>query len=87
MRITICGKRWNLRRVPYLGDARGDCSSPNVKGKEIRVLSGLKDEEELEVLIHEMLHASNWSLDETHVSTVAEDIASALWKLGYRKAE
>ena len=43
------------------------------------------DDEELEILIHEMLHACFWDLDEEVVSEVGRDLSKALWKMGYRK--
>lgn len=88
MRVKILGKFWTLRFVPTLGTVehplRGDCASPSTKNKSIRVLSGLRGEERLEVLIHEMLHAADWYRDEEWVGEVASDIARAVTKLGYK---
>ena len=83
MRIRILNKRWRLRFAPNLAN-RGDCPGPAAKHKEIRVLSGLRGEERLEVLIHEMLHAAGWHIDEAFVEQFARDVARALWRLGYR---
>ncbi len=83
MRITILGKHWNLRFAPNMAD-RGCCDSPGCKKKGIRILSSLKGEERLEVLIHEMLHAAGWHIDEEFVERFANDCARALWRLGYR---
>ena len=83
MRIRILNKRWRLRFAPNLAN-RGDCDGPAAKHKEIRVLSGLRGEERLEVLIHEMLHAAGWHIDEAFVEQFARDVARALWRLGYR---
>ena len=41
-------------------------------------------EERLEVLIHEMLHAAYWDLDESAIEGAAADVARVLWRLGYR---
>jgi hypothetical protein len=35
-------------------------------------------------VIHELLHAAHWDLDELAVEETAEDLARVLWKLGYR---
>ena len=86
MRITILAKRWNLRFAPNMAD-RGDCDSPDCKQKGIRVLSTLKGEERLEVLIHEMLHAAGWHIDEEFVEQFAHDCARTLWRLGYRNTD
>jgi len=83
MRVTVCGKRWNLKFVA-LKVNRGDCSPPESARKVIRVHAGLRGEERLEVLLHELLHASHWIVDEEHVRRSAVDIARVLWRVGYR---
>jgi len=85
MLIKLLWKRWKLRFVPTLAkDKRGDIDPPETVGKTIRVLSGLKGQEKLEIIIHESLHAAFWFLDEEYVHTFAEDIAKVLWDLGLR---
>lgn len=84
MKISLFGKRWNLR-FTTLRNNRGEIDSPKMKGKEIRIDSRLEGEEELEVLIHEMLHGAYWFIDEEYVDRAAKDIANALWRLNYRK--
>ena len=86
MRIYIRKKRWELVFEKLTG-CRGDCDSPESRGKRIRISRSLKGEEQLEVLIHEFLHAAYWDMDEEAVESAAADIARALWKLGYRKQE
>jgi len=44
----------------------------------------LVGERRLEVLIHEMLHACYWDLDEEAIDITARDIARVLFRLGYR---
>jgi len=86
MQVNLLGKRWGLRFAPNLGN-RGDCDPPNVPKKEIRVDSQLIGEERLEVLIHEMVHAAGWHIDEQFVERFAADVARALWRLGYRSGD
>ena len=86
IRIKILGKVWRLRIAPNMAN-RGDCDPPQQSGKEIRVSSALRDEERLEVLIHEFVHAAGWHIDETFVERFARDAARALWRLGYRDQE
>jgi len=83
MRLRLAGKQWILRFVPHLA-VNGDCDSPDTRNKTIRIAQQLRGEERLAVLIHEMLHATNWNLDETWVEKASTDIARALWRLGYR---
>ena len=86
IRIKILGKVWRLRFAPNMAN-RGDCDPPQQSGKEIRVSSALRDEERLEILIHEFVHAAGWHIDETFVERFARDAARALWRLGYRDQE
>jgi hypothetical protein len=85
--ITLRNKRYLLKQVPYMGDAIGHCSDPSDVNKTIRLKSGLKGEEELEVLIHEMLHACFWDIAEESIDEAGVDIARVLWRLGYRKTD
>ena len=85
MRVRIRGKQWTVKRE-RLSSARGICDHPEEPGRTIRIAKSLKDAEELEVLLHEMLHAAFWDLDEGVVETVSEDLSAALWRMGYRKA-
>jgi hypothetical protein len=46
----------------------------------------LRGEERLEVILHELIHAADWRLDESFVEPFAADAAAALVRLGYREA-
>lgn len=87
MKVKILGKCWNLIRCQLPGDRDGDCNSPSDIQKSIRVRSSLTGKREMEVLLHELLHAADWHKDETWVATVASDVAHILWRLGYRKVD
>jgi hypothetical protein len=41
--------------------------------------------EELEILLHEMLHGCYWDMDEEAITDTAQSISKALWRMGYRK--
>lgn len=83
MRIRVLNRFWNLRFAPNLAN-RGDCDPPDQAGKEIRISSTLSGEERLEVLVHELVHAAGWHIDETFAERFAGDVARVLWRLGYR---
>ncbi len=85
MRVHINGKRWDLRFTNLQG--HGQCDGPHIPNKEIRIRSNLKGEERLDTLIHEMLHAAMWSIDEEVIHAAASDIARVLWRLGYRDGD
>lgn len=80
MRHKIRGKMWNVRYAPNLKD-RGHCDPPDKKNKSIIIKQGLKGQELMELLIHEMLHCLLFlELDEDFVVMAADDISRALWK-------
>jgi len=85
MRIKVGNKYWNLIFTELDEDVGGECDSPDTHGKEIRISTDLKNQEELEVLLHELLHAADWSKDEEWVEEIAYNIAHILWGLGWRK--
>lgn len=89
MRVTILGKRWNLKFVPrsLRRGWFGQCSSPDQPNRTITVESGHPPERELNVVIHECLHATCFPLDEEYVTSAANDISRILWRLGWRKQQ
>jgi len=83
--ITVNGKRWRLMYSGHIGnDKDGYCTPPDEPGRTIAIRSTLDGVRRLEVELHEMLHAADWSKDEEWVRTVAHDLAKVLWRLGYR---
>lgn len=86
--IRLNGEQWNLTFAD-LEDHPNDgyCDDPKTKRRRIWVHEGLKNRRELEVLIHEMLHAVDWHKDEdSFIKPVARDIAKVLWSLGFRRS-
>lgn len=66
----------------------GECSSPDDKPRIVTVDSRVTGEEELDVILHELLHAAAWEvLGEDFVNSTATGIARLLYRLGYRKVE
>lgn len=63
----------------------GKCDPPDRRGKMILIDSRITGERELDTLIHEMLHAADWSKDEAWVSGLASDMARVLSRLGYAR--
>jgi hypothetical protein len=83
--VTVLGKRWQFVRKYLRGTADGYCEPPDTPGKQIVVHSALRGERELEVIIHELLHAGSWHLDESVVKEWAKDIARILTRDGWRR--
>ena len=86
MHIQIAGRRWRLTFVPrsLRRGWFGKCESAT---RSITIESGHPQKQELDTLIHEMLHASLDPVDEQYVQQTATDIARVLWRLGWRKTE
>lgn len=80
------GKRYRVLHLPpsKIKDALGKCSPPYKTGKTLKFDNTLKDLLQLEIYIHEALHAEYWDLDEEAIADAAYDLAKFLWKLGYR---
>ncbi len=85
----IRGKRYFIEFAPpsKMGPNDGTCESPYDKEKTIRISTGLAPTRELDVIIHELLHAALWDLDEKAIEETAKDISHLLWRLGYRKTD
>jgi len=85
MRVVIRNKAYQFQFVPKIEQgAKGMCDSPSAAGKRIRVLERLSGQDRLETIIHEILHACYWDMDEEAIHHPAADIARILWRLGYR---
>lgn len=88
MHIKILDKIYKFCREKLdLKENKGYCTSPKLKNKKIVVDESLKDEEELDIILHECLHAAFWFLDEEYVAEASKDFARILWRLGYRKKD
>jgi len=77
-------------------DYAGFCENPNVKKilnehPVIRIVEGLPynndkgSKEGLIYILHECLHAENWSKHEETIDRTAEEVGSLFWRLGYRR--
>ena len=56
----------------------GQCDSPSKPKPTIRINRKLKGFKRLEVLIHEILHACHWDLDEEAIDETAQVLATIL---------
>ncbi len=86
MHVTIRGKVWRLTascsRIPAGLD--GYCDNPTTRRKRILIRSGLKGRYLLDVLLHEIAHASLWDLGEKPIDSLATSLAHFLWEQGVR---
>ena len=84
MKVIIRGKAYRLRFADLPEDGDGLCDPPDKPGKTITINKWLKGERRLDVIIHELLHAAFWDMDEVPVNDAATDIARVLTRLGYK---
>ena len=82
MRCRLRKKYWTIRREKLPRKLDGLCDADH---RTITVQPHLTGERELDVLIHEMLHACHWDLAEESITETASDLARVLFRLGYRK--
>ena len=85
MRVKIGNKYWNLIFTKLDETTGWECYSPDTVNKQIRISNDIPDEEELDIVIHEFLHAADWSKDEEWVEQIAYDLSHILLKLGWKK--
>ena len=64
MRVKVAGRYWQLQFVNRLPKAWCVTDNPTRKNKGIRIRRSLKEADLLDTLIHELLHASQWSVGE-----------------------
>ena len=83
--FVMRGLRWGFRRRPLSIDDWGYCTDRTQKGRHIAIDEKATGRMELDVTIHELLHAAYPDLNEQAVTEAATDIASVLWRLGYRR--
>jgi hypothetical protein len=85
MRVRLGGKYWRLRFAANMKDY-GDMVDPGkAEGRLIRVGTWQGEEDTLDTIIHEALHASLPLLDEAAVHATANDLSRLLWRLRYRR--
>ncbi len=87
MRVSILGKFW---RLLFTKDGLGSknwglCDPPTLRDKAIRVDPDLKGQKRMEIIIHEVTHASGFHLSEEYVEEFARDLARILTKAGYHE--
>ena len=82
MRAYISGKHYTIDT----GRADGYCDDPSKDGRQILIPNSVRNtQRSLEVLIHEVLHASQWSASEAKVERTARDLSRILWRLKWRQ--
>ena len=82
--VHIGQKKWKIRVCAVPTDRLGDC---NDETGTIRVSNKLVGVDFVEVLLHELIHARWWCLDEGEVTEFAEEAAAVLEAFGITRGE
>lgn len=80
---------WGVVLDPFPRGEVGQCAHPMSSDEErlIYVRAGVHEQLLLDTLLHEMLHAAAWALDEDVVAEYATEAARVLYSLGWRRAK
>jgi len=82
--VHIGQKKWKIRVCRVPADRLGDC---NDETSTIRVSEKLVGVDFVEVLLHELIHARWWCLDEGEVTEFAEEASAVLEAFGVTREE
>lgn len=82
---VFCGKRWHVKDQSELEP--GDLGMCDYEEKTVYIPLEGDTVDELDVTIHEAIHATCRRLCEAEVNSAATSIAKLLWRLGWRKIE
>ncbi len=85
MRVRIGGKYWTLRFSGNLRDYGSMVDPGHAEGRLIRIGTWQGEQDTLDTIIHEALHAALPLLDEAAVHATANDLSRLLWRLRYRR--
>ena len=76
MQVSVRGKRWRLQFASITEN--GHIDRHDQPGKRILIRRGMSPELTLETVIHELMHAACWDIDEECVAASAEDQITAV---------
>lgn len=82
--VHIGDRRWRIEHAKCPADRDGDC---NWDLRRIRVHRTLRGVDLMRVLIHELLHARFWDLDEAAIDECGEVLSAVLDAEGFRQPD
>ena len=82
---TFNGRKYSLYTKLPVDGMTDTYSLDSQDAREINIFVDISTKNGLVTLIHEALHAENWSASEKVVDRVSTEIGSFLWRLGYRR--
>jgi len=82
VRVKINGQWWTITED---SDDRGSYGVCTFADRSIQLWPGLRGQRRLRTLIHETLHALDWSMPHPRVEKFERTIAKILWRDGWRR--
>jgi len=79
---TFNGRKYQIELEQSLD---GVCDQYKCNERYISVFAKHHSQNELITIIHECLHAENWTKKEEPIDRISTEIGSLLWRLGYRR--
>lgn len=83
-RVFIGDRRWRIQHCKCPADRDGDC---NWDLRRIRVHHTLEGRDLMRVLIHEILHARLWDIDEAAIDEAGEVLSAVLDAEGFKQPD
>lgn len=85
MKVKLGNHVWELQHIDLGSIVRGEIDPPSYSNKSIKISTRLrKNQDILEVILHECLHGCFWTLEEDVIDKAALDISKVLYALGAR---
>ena len=72
-------------KIDFDHGIEGFCEQYKDNGRTISISSKPYTRNELITILHECLHAENWTKGEKPVDQASKEIGNLLWRLGYRR--
>lgn len=82
--VHIGDRRWRIVHAACPSDRDGDCTWELARIRVHRTLQGV---DLMRVLIHELLHARLWDIDESAIDECGEVLSAVLDAEGFRQLE
>ena len=81
---TLNGRRY---RIDFDHGLDGWCDQYEMNDRYISILAKPFTRNELITVLHELLHAEDWTKGEEPIDRISREIGKAMWGLGFRRSD
>ncbi len=85
MRVNLGGKRWEV--LSQKGLPHGHLGRCSYDEKQLKLPMEGETKGDLEIIVHEGLHAACPWMDEEAVESAGKELSNLVWRLGWRKED